>query len=128
MIGEDGGLAHQPAAKRHAGRIELRQVHLHHIVRGDQFGCHPAEGRRDDPLADAKQDRDAQDAHPIHDLLARQGGVILRGHHRHLMPALDKGARQPFGIDGQPGGMRAVIGQDCQDLHGFLYFFSNPKQ
>ena len=92
MIGEDGGFAEQAGAKSHAGRIELREVELDHIVLGDQFGCDEAEGRGENALADAHRDRDADDPHAIHRLFAAGMGRIAwssrslrgRGVQRHV--------------------------------------------
>ena len=117
MIGENRGLAEQSAAKRDAGRIELRQMQLHHIMVGDQFRRGPAKGRCDDALAQPEHHRHADDLHAIHIFFARQGRIILRGHHRYLVSAPDESARQPFRINGQTGRVRPIIGEDGQDSH-----------
>ena len=117
VIGQDGGLAKETRAESHAGRVELREVELRHIVLGDQFGCDEAKGRREHALADAHRDRDADDLHAIHRLLARQRFVVLRRHHRDLMAAAHESARQAFGVDGESRSVRAVVGEDGQDFH-----------
>ena len=51
VIGENRRLAEQSAAQCNAGRIELRQMQLHHIMIGNQFRRGPAKGRCDDAFA-----------------------------------------------------------------------------
>jgi hypothetical protein len=109
VIGEDGGFAEQAGTEGHARRVELREVELNHIVLRHQFGGDQPEGRSDDAFADADGDRDAEDADTVHRLLARQGRVVLRCHHRDLMAAAHKGARQTLGVDGESRSVRAVV-------------------
>jgi hypothetical protein len=117
VIGEDSGLAEQAGTEGHAGRVELREVELDHIVLRHQFGGDPAEGWGKHALADADGNRYADDLHAIHRLLAGQGRVILRGHHCDIVPAAHKRPRQSFCIDRKPRSVRAIIGENGQDFH-----------
>jgi len=117
VISQHGGFAEETGAEGHARRVELRQVELDHVVLPDQFGGDQAEGRGDNALADAHRYRHADDAHAIHHFFARQGLVVLRRHHRDLVTAPGKGACQPFGVDGQAGGVGTVVSEDGEDFH-----------
>ena len=77
-----------------------------------QPGRHPAKGGGNDALAEPECHRNTNDPDAVHDLLAWQGAIVLRRHHGDFMTASDEGPCQPLGVDGQPGGMRAVIGQN----------------
>lgn len=123
VIGEHGGLAEESSAQRHAGRVELGQVQLHDIVLSHEFCRDPAERGRDDSFADANCNRYADDFHTIQRFFARKRWVILRGHHGHLMPALDERARESLRVDGQPRCVRAIVSENSENFHkaGGLY-------
>src|SRR5258706_13681337 len=123
MIREDGGFAKEPPTECNAGRIELWEMQLDNIMLRNQFGSDPTESWRDDTLAHMRRYRNADDFDTIHHFFARQGWIELCGHHGHLMPAFDKGTREAFGINGQPGSVGAIISEDGQNFHkrGGLY-------
>lgn len=117
VIGEDGGLAEETSAQGDAGRVELGQMELDDVVPGNEFGGDPAEGGRDDALADARRDGDADDFDAVHCFLERKRRVVLCGHHGDLVSAFGKGAREALGVDGEARGVRAVVGEYGQDFH-----------
>ena len=117
MIGQHGRLAQQAGAQCHAGGIELRQVHLDHVMGSDKLGRHQAEGGGQDSLADAGYHRHPDDLHAFHHFLARQRRVVLGGHHRDLVTALCKGLCQALGINGQPGCMGTIVCKYGQNFH-----------
>ncbi len=116
VIGEHHRLPQQPADARQIGGVQLRQVQVHHIRLADELPG-PVQYRwRHHPLADAQGHIQADHLHAIAHLPGRQGGIIARREHRHLVAAPSQGARQPLGIDRQPGIVRAVVGQGHQDV------------
>lgn len=117
MIGEHGGLAKESGAKGNAGRIELWKMQLNDIMLPGQFGGDPAKGWRKHPLADARHNRHADDFNPVHRFFQWKGRIVLICHHGDLMPAFDKGARKPLGIDGQSARMGTIICKDGKYFH-----------
>ena len=117
VIRQHGRFAEESTAQGNAGRVKLREVQLNNIVLRDEFGCDPTECGRNDTFADTCRHRHTDDLDTMDGFYKRQGRVELRGHHGHLMSAFGKGTREAFGIYGQPGSVRAVIGEDGQDFH-----------
>ena len=117
MIGKHSRLAIDAAAESHTGSVKLRQVHLNDIVFSHQSGGDLTKGWGDRSLAQAKKDRHANDLDAVQHFCARQGFIVLRGHHCDLVPAFSERARQPLGINGKARSMRAIIGQNGEDFH-----------
>ena len=117
VIGEHCRSPKKTAAQRHAGRVKLRQMHLNHVMSCSQFCGDPPKGGSNHAFADASCDRHTDDLYPVQGLFEQQRRIILRGHHRDLMPAFDEGPRQALGIDGQARGMGPIVCQNCEDFH-----------
>ena len=117
MVRQNGRLPEETPSERDAGRVELRKMELHHIMRRDQPRDLPSEQRHDDSLAQPKRDGRAEDADSVPHLLARRGGVEMGGEYRHLMPARGERLREAFRVNGQAGSVRTVIGEDGENLH-----------
>jgi len=117
VICQHGRLAEQARAEGNTGRVELRKMQLHDIVLGDKFGRNQPKSGRENALADPRRNGHADHMHAIHHLFTRQGRVVVRGHHSHLMSAFDKGAHEALGVNGQSAGVRTVIGEYGQDFH-----------
>jgi hypothetical protein len=129
VIGQHGRLSEKASAQGHTGRVELRQVHLHHIMLCYKLCSDPAECRRDHTFTDPRRHGYTDDLHTVQSFFEQQGWVILRGHHCDLMPSFDEGTRQPLSVNGQPRRMRTIVGKNCENFHiDFLFRVSNPKK
>ena len=117
MVCQHGRLAEETSAEGYSGRVELWQMHLDDIVLPNQFGSNPAKSRRDDAFAEAEYHWYTDNLNTIQCLLARQGLIILGGHHGHFVAALRKSPRQSFGVNGKTGCVRAVVGENSENFH-----------
>jgi len=99
MIREDDRLAQHPAARGQPRRVKLRQVQMHDVCLTGELPGHRPEAGHDYPLADAKSHRDAHHVHAVHDFVAREGRIVLRGKHSDLVALLDERVAQAFHVN-----------------------------
>ncbi len=105
---------------RHPGDvpgIHLRQVQVDHVGLTDQTQRPPGQGGHNHPFAQAHRHRQANNVHPILIFLFGQIRAEARCQYRHLVAQFCQAAGQSFGINREPGIMRAIIRQTNQDTH-----------
>ena len=112
VIRQDRQLAQQTCAISKTGRVELRQMHLHHIVSGYVLPGQRAQSRHEHAFADPQRHRCAEDMYTVARFLRRRRRVEVGGQHGHFVAARGKSLGQPFGVNGQARCMGAIVGQD----------------